>query len=824
MGVLTFKASEQGQAKIKQARVAKGWKVKAEDDTPLREASKFLIEQHAHKNHWNVNDSRWLRDFEQLFRVEKHQNINQIKTIIAKSKQGSLVERIEQLIDTGEVFAKDISYGSWNRFASQRKLHAIKARAFQAYCQVLGLKWQEIVEHSHTADIEDIDKKITNTLPRSYPYHNLPKRYHTALIGREQEMAQLLERLARKARASCIVVEGIGGAGKTSLVLEAAYQCLEASCTAQRTPPIPHFDAIIFTSAKQQHLIGNHILQRHKSDRTMHDIVKAIFRTLECPGVIPADFDQQLEYIHSRLAQLYTLLIVDNIETIEDQEAVLAFLYELPATVKIVITTRVRGAFGVPIYLECLPFKEAELLIQHQAQEQKLQLQPEQFQAIYQRTNGLPLGIVYTIGQLSVYGICADIAATRLSQVNSNLAQYCFEDCVQRLRGKPAHRMLMGLGLFTKSASLEAIAQITLPDANSLNALAQLYKLRLVIQRQERYDLHPLTREYALAELQADSEFEQKVRERWVNWYLSFSQSYAQHDWRQWHEYEDLDQEWENLQAVIDWCIQHNRYEQVRQFWQQIKGYTYLRGYWHERLAWIDWLIQATQGRQDQSMIAEALGDKNWTLALMGKAEHLAEVDALFVQVLNLQQGKDLIVKLGLMIDQAVLLIQRRNFNQAHQLLHQGKDLLNSIPIEEPKRLRQLIRLYYYQAEVWFRIGNYQQAKIGYQIALKHAQLAQWQQVEVYILNWLVDVELAKQGNLDEAECLLSRSLPLAVANKDKRSIAFHKRSWANLAKSKGNLPEFQSWATQAQAEFESLGMLPEAQEIQSWMEENGGD
>ncbi|HEY9613705.1 ATP-binding protein, partial [Allocoleopsis sp.] len=889
----------------------------------------------------------------------------------AQSRQGSLLERIEQLIDAGEVLAKDISYGSWSRFASQTKFHAIKARAFKAYCQILGLNWEEIVDRESVAPAisppmgdekelpllqssagsdtqkleggkgkntnnprsravnvavspslksrskkgsplisqgtdalaiglalapqnatslkrgvsdtiplaqrdavaskeslgrlrskrvshspvrkvggvksdlserksnassltfslnsqawsassngEDLPNAVRLTRSLTSPYHNLPVRYHTALIGRDTEMTWLLERLARDRSTSHISIEGIGGAGKTSLVLEAAYRCLQATCGTPTTPQAPTFDAIIFTSAKQQHLIGNQILQRHKRERTLNDIFRAIFRTLECPGLFPADFEQQLECIQSRLQELHTLLIVDNLETLDDQEAVLSFLYELPPTVKVVITTRLRGAFGSPIYLEGLPVDEARRLIEHQAQEQRLQLKPEQFQDIYHRTSGLPLGIVYAIGQLSVYGMSADVLATRLTQA-SDLTQYCFEDSVQRLRGQPAHRLLMGLALFAKSASRDAIAQIALPDADSLNALAQLYQLRLVIQREERYDMHPLTREYARAELKAHSKFEQEARERWVTWYLRFSQAYEQQDWKLWKEYQALDYEWENLQAAIDWCIQQNRYEQVRQFWRHIKGYTYVHGYWHERLTWIDWLLQAAQQHQDSSMMAEALGDKGWTLTLMGKPEQLAQVDALFAQVCHLQEGKDLIVHLALTIDQAVLSIHQRKFDRAHQLLNQGKELLKGIHSEEPKRLRQQIRLYYYEAEVWFRTGQYEQAKIGYQQALEQAQVAQWQQVEVYILNWLADVALVGERNLDEAENLLNRSMPIALVSKDKRSIAFHKRSWAHLESLKGNFAEFQRWVIEAKASFESLGMLAEAQEMQSWLNDN---
>ena len=835
----TLWPSERGRATIKQAREARGWVVREEDTTPLKEASKFLIQQHAAKNGWCGNDLRWLRDFDRLFRVEKHKPINDIKTRLAQSRKASLVERLEQLIDTGEIFVKDISYGSWSRFASQTRLHGIRARAFKAYCHVLGLNWQEIADFTDTQELEKTQAKKAEQLqtqPTSgigslltRPYHNLPVRYHTALIGRETEMIRLLELLSCDRSTSHISVEGIGGAGKTSLVLEAAYRCLQASCGEQTTPLAPTFDAFIFTSAKQQHLIGNTILQRHRRERTLNDIFRAIFRTLQCPGALPADFEQQIECIQSHLEKRQTLLIVDNLETLDDQEAVLAFLYELPPTVKVIITTRVRGAFGIRIYLECLHLNEGLRLIEHQAKEQSVLLKPTQFQGIYERTSGLPLGIVYAIGQLSVYGVSTNALATRLIQANSDLALYCFEDSVQRLRGQLAYYLLMELALFVKSASLDAIESIALSEAASshevnpkshdfLDALAQLYRLRLVMQRGDRYDMHPLTREYAVAELRTHPEFEQQARERWVNWYLNFCEPYRQQNWRQWHDYQNLDREWENLQAVIDWCIQQNRYEDIRTFWQQVKGYTYLHGYWHERLTWIDWLLQAAQQRQDKSAIAEALIDKGWTLTLMGKPERLAEVDALFEQVSHLQDGEDLLLQLELTIDRAVLSIHQRQFERARYFLNQGRELLKRVQIEQPTAERQQIRIDYYEAEVWFGMGNYAQAKIGYQKALEQARTAQCQQLEVYILNWLADVALAGEHNLNEAEQLLKTSMPIALERKDKISIAFHKRSWAHLEKLRGNLAQFQNWAIEAAESFESLGMVAEAQEIQSWL------
>ncbi|MDJ0589811.1 MAG: helix-turn-helix transcriptional regulator [Pleurocapsa sp. MO_226.B13] len=91
-------ASPSGLRKIKQARKEKGW---------------------------NINDSRWLESASEVLGVAK--------------EEGKL--------------AAGISYGTWKRFLGGK--HLINATAFQAYCQVLGLTWQNLVEEEIIAQNVD---------------------------------------------------------------------------------------------------------------------------------------------------------------------------------------------------------------------------------------------------------------------------------------------------------------------------------------------------------------------------------------------------------------------------------------------------------------------------------------------------------------------------------------------------------------------------------------------------------------------------------------------------------------------------------------------
>ncbi len=103
--MLTFKASEAGLRRIKQARILLGWA---------------------------IADPRWL---------------------VAASK---VVDSTTDWQQT-DYYAVGISPGTWGRFLGGKE--PIKAPAFKAYCQVLGLNWQEVCEpNSHTLHLTQASK------------------------------------------------------------------------------------------------------------------------------------------------------------------------------------------------------------------------------------------------------------------------------------------------------------------------------------------------------------------------------------------------------------------------------------------------------------------------------------------------------------------------------------------------------------------------------------------------------------------------------------------------------------------------------------------
>jgi LuxR family glucitol operon transcriptional activator len=662
-------------------------------------------------------------------------------------------------------------------------------------------------------------------IPPKKVRQNLPARSCNTFVGREEEITRLLELLSPAHSAHLISVDGIGGVGKTTLVLEAAYRCLQASQNQQDFLDIPTFDTIIFTSAKESYLMPFGLLPSLAPKKTLQDIFRQMARILDELDITGVSFEEQLDLIKEVLSCQRTLLIVDNLETVENQQDILAFLHELPPTVKAVITTREQILF-VPVRLTSMPESDALCLIQHEAQEKGVSLSDQDSQILYKVTGGIPVAITYSIGQLA-NGYSLQEVLGRISQAKGDVARFCFETSVNPLVGHSAHKLLMALALFPVPPLQDALVQVAVPEVNScaINAdLARLRNLSLVRQENNRYSILPLTREYALAELQAYPDFEWEARERWISWYLNFSQSYAGQDAKSWQvQFDGLEQEWQNLQAVIEWCMVQGRYAEMWQFWQNLEAYTYAMGrkesrlrYWDDRLTWTAWLMQVSEQRGDWAVTAKVMVDRAWTLTSLGRRKQLEQADQLFTKAWELRHYQEPLFMLCLARNIAVLRIQQQQLDAAQMWLTQARELLAQI--DEQERSRQLIQIQYYQGEILFKHQQYEPAKIIFQQTLELAQQIQWIRAIFCTQNWLAEIAI-KQERLDEAERLLTQGLRVAEANQDQSRAAFCQRSLSTLAKAQGNLVDAQKWITKALENFEKLGMQTEIEETQNLLE-----
>jgi LuxR family glucitol operon transcriptional activator len=636
---------------------------------------------------------------------------------------------------------------------------------------------------------------------------NLPAREYITFVGRDREVARLMELLDYGHSAHLISVDGIGGVGKTTLVVEVAYRCFINKA--------PAFEAIIFTSAKQNHLTSIGLLPRLIYQRTLRDICREIARIFEFSEINNLSLQEQIGVIRHKLSQIKTLLIVDNLETIEDKQEVLSFLYDLPPTVKVILTTREQTLF-VPIRLNSLPREHGLRLIQHEANEKNVHLTNAESQQIYEAVSGVPAAMIYAIGQMAAGYLLEDVMRL-IKNPQGDIARFCFTASINSLRNSPPLYLLLALTLFIGSVTKETLASIAFDQPDPIvisQALVKLQQLSLIYRHSERYCLAALTREYAWAELYTNPQFAQEVRQRWVNWYLKFSESFEGKDWKEWHlSYESLEVEWENLQAVLEWCISENRYSDVKTLWSRIKGYVHIRGYWEERLEWSAWLIEAAKQAEDWVIALEAMCDRAWTLVRMRSVEQLQEAQVLLQEAWDLRQHQTLDFQLELAANMVILHVHLSQLEQAQEWLTLKQQLLKQANLGKREYTLQQVQNLYYQGQIFYRQGDLSQAQSTFEQALVEAQQIEWQKATAAINNWLADIALLN-GDFPTCRKLLEFSLPMAQRHKDKRVIAFHQATFAKLEKACGNGFQAHRLAKEAAERFDSLKMSAEAQEM----------
>ena len=214
--MVTLKASKNGRLKIDRARKSQGW---------------------------TVDDFRWLESASDILGVSWQQS-------------GYLAE--------------GISEGTWKRFVSGK--YAVNVSAFKAYCQILGLEWQEIIERKNYQDWgKSVDVEV--------------------FFGRTQELSLIQQWIIRDCCRSLTLL-GMGGIGKTFLALKAA-RLIEDK-----------FEFVIWRSLRNAPEIND----------LLADLIQ--FFSQQQNRNLPPRLDVKITLLLKYLQRSRCLLILDNVESV----------------------------------------------------------------------------------------------------------------------------------------------------------------------------------------------------------------------------------------------------------------------------------------------------------------------------------------------------------------------------------------------------------------------------------------------------------------------------------------------------------------------------
>lgn len=437
---------------------------------------------------------------------------------------------------------------------------------------------------------------------RRRPWHNLPQRSYAEFIGRQSEAEQLTKLMLPhpRSRHFVVTIDGIGGVGKSALALELAHGYREQYSAL---PTDERFDAIVWVSAKRTLLTASGIQQRRQSFNTLDDLFRELATVLEQPAILQAPLDERRPLVERALSAQRCLLVVDNLETVDDEE-LLSFLRELPDPTKALITTRHRIDIAYAIRLTGMPRPDALKLMQVEAEAKGVVLSAAEMDDLERRTGGVPLAIQWSIGLMSL-GHSVEAVLRRLGQGQSDIARFCFAESVARIRGRDAHRLLLALALFERSVSramLGEVAGLADDPVGRDEGLAELLRLSLVNQKGERFSLLPLTHAYAREELANNPQLEQELRELWIACLTAFALPYGGL-----HSVERdiilLNQEGEHLVTLARWA-QERRPDIFLEMLPAISYYTPFSGNGSSLLEWLNIGLEYAQleGRLEQQV------------------------------------------------------------------------------------------------------------------------------------------------------------------------------------------------------------------------------
>jgi tetratricopeptide (TPR) repeat protein len=417
--------------------------------------------------------------------------------------------------------------------------------------QKLLLEYGEQINGEPVADevLQAVAPKIPDNLPRRAPF-----------FGRDKEMGIALRALSPEDRTWGVLVDGIGGIGKTALAVEAAYHCQDQGL----------FDAFIFISAKQNILAPGGIREATPAARTLDEFFDETARVLGQTGISQLAGNDKRRALLDALRSERALLIYDNLETLtkEAQEALVDFLRELPPSCKAIITSRRRGGEGgVWLRLEKLDWKAARAIIQSEmARDPQLakklrRVGEARWSELYDETRGSPLALMHTLGLMRLRVALAFDGALEMLRGNRtpDLERFIFHEARQELTVND-QAALRALSFFAPSATFDAWMDVAEMSRNALETtIDRLSALSLVdlLADEERYALHPLTRNFVHDELLADAQIAREMGFRFGKYWVAYAVRYGDTSSGSGYKtYDRLQTEWANLDAAATWLWQ----------------------------------------------------------------------------------------------------------------------------------------------------------------------------------------------------------------------------------------------------------------------------
>lgn len=374
----------------------------------------------------------------------------------------------------------------------------------------------EIAPEDHTVNVNS-KSKIVNPYDVLNRLDPLPDQ---TLFGVEKALTTVNNALDATNRSWLISIEGIGGLGKTTLANALVKKRLQIEKSAQTNPANLHtckptpFQDIGWISAKQEEYLPEQGVQSTGKPALDEESLMDQMLAQLSDGPYPTGSPQEKRLALTRLLQEKTcLVVVDNLETSVDYQALLPLMRHLANPSKFLITSRVSlsGQGDVFCYsLSELSEDDALVFLRHEATNRGMtalaEASDEQLQIIYATVGGNPLALKLVLGQLQFLPLDQVLTSLRLADTErtDQLYTYIYWQAWQML-DEPSQQLLLSLPVAPNAtfAQLQSISGLNIGALQA--AIMNLRNLSLVEMggdlNETRYRLHRLTETFLMHEV-----------------------------------------------------------------------------------------------------------------------------------------------------------------------------------------------------------------------------------------------------------------------------------------------------------------------------------
>lgn len=326
---------------------------------------------------------------------------------------------------------------------------------------------------------------------------------HIKLSGVQDQIDHTQAQLVDPNGPWIISIEGLGGIGKTALANAVLRQSVLAG----------HFTETAWATAKQREYVpGVGLTESAQPALTVDGLVDVLLKQLASDSFADQSSADRLATVKQLLKERPYLIVVDNLETVTDYQALLPILQELSNPSKILLTSRhsLYGHQGVYcITLDALSQEASFDLIREEAKSPQLvalaSANEADWQRIFDAVGGNPLALKLVTGQTAFLPLAnvLDNLIEAKGKDNADLYSHIYWQAWHMM--DDASRQALLIMPLTHDGTFDQLqANSKLEPSELGQALKQLSTLSLIqisgSLNKRRYSIHRLTETFLLNE------------------------------------------------------------------------------------------------------------------------------------------------------------------------------------------------------------------------------------------------------------------------------------------------------------------------------------